>query len=513
MRPALVGSLVIGLLGFTATVEGRTFKCTSGDVTCLLAAIDAANGSTREHRVVLAAGVYTIDAPSRPELAPTGIALTGMLTIRGAGAADTIIQRTAGSTSFGLIRVLGTGRLTLERLTLTGGASEPSAAGGGIDSLGQLIVRDSVIESNGSTGRGGGISIRGGAATLVRTTVRDNHSQDGGGILLNDGTLEIVDSAIIGNHASVFGGGIFLPGFAGTLSTLSITNSTVGANVAPFGGALQIGIGDFIVPCCGTVVTIVYSTIANNHGLVGAGGLGGPYVAEDPVIGLKGTILAGNRHLLGLSNCRGVSMISAGHNMFDAPNDCPTTLQDTDMTADPELGDLIDDLQPGRSHYPLLAGSPAVDAGGVAPRDRRAHWKTPRGKGPRHAGDCLATDQVGQKRVGPCDIGAVEQQATTLNAVPSTAAPGDIVFATWAGVAAASPVDWIGLYRPGTTAVEFIDWVYVSCTKAPAAARPAGTCNVVLPSPLATGTYHLRLLANDGFEVLATSNEVLVRAN
>lgn len=101
----------------------------------------------------------------------------------------------------------------------------------------------------------------------------------------------------------------------------------------------------------------------------------------------------------------------------------------------------------------------------------------------------------------------------SLSAMPALLAPGAVVFATWDGVVAASPTDWIGLYRAGTSAIEFIEWVYVSCSKTPAAARPAGTCAVELPQTLASGDYSLRLLANDGFEVLATSNPVIVGGN
>jgi len=65
------------------------------------------------------------------------------------------------------------------------------------------------------------------------------------------------------------------------------------------------------------------------------------------------------------------------------------------------LGDLQDDGVPGNTHYPPLAGSPLIDAGGSV--------------GPT----CSPTDQIGQRRVegdadndgaNVCDVGAIEFQ-------------------------------------------------------------------------------------------------------
>ncbi|HSX81290.1 MAG TPA: choice-of-anchor Q domain-containing protein [Candidatus Saccharimonadia bacterium] len=48
---------------------------------------------------------------------------------------------------------------------------------------------------------------------------------------------------------------------------------------------------------------------------------------------------------------------------------------------------ITDDGTPGHGYFPLLPGSPAIDAGNDAA--------------------CPSTDQLGQRRVGPCDIGAI----------------------------------------------------------------------------------------------------------
>jgi hypothetical protein len=53
----------------------------------------------------------------------------------------------------------------------------------------------------------------------------------------------------------------------------------------------------------------------------------------------------------------------------------------------------LDDGTPGAGHFPLLANSPAIDRG----NDEVCS-----------ADPVLNTDQLGQLRVGPCDIGAIE---------------------------------------------------------------------------------------------------------
>jgi hypothetical protein len=100
---------------------------------------------------------------------------------------------------------------------------------------------------------------------------------------------------------------------------------------------------------------------------------------------------------------------------------------------------------------------------------------------------------------------------TTLSANPTTVAPGGTVTATWSGIANPSTTDWIGLYTPGAANTAYIDWLYVSCSQTAGAARASGSCPVTVPSTVAPGTYQLRLLANDGFTLLATSNTFTVQ--
>src|SRR2546425_7067188 len=57
---------------------------------------------------------------------------------------------------------------------------------------------------------------------------------------------------------------------------------------------------------------------------------------------------------------------------------------------------------------------------------------------------------------------------TTLFRSPTSVAAGDTVTATWSGIAAPTPTDWIGLYAVGTADGAYLAWVYVSCSHTPA---------------------------------------------
>jgi hypothetical protein len=99
----------------------------------------------------------------------------------------------------------------------------------------------------------------------------------------------------------------------------------------------------------------------------------------------------------------------------------------------------------------------------------------------------------------------------TLSVSPTSVAAGGTVTATWSGIATPSTRDWIGLYTPGAANTAYIQWIYVSCSQSAGAARASGSCPLVVPSTVAPGTYQLRLLANNGFTLLATSNNLTVQ--
>ena len=123
--------------------------------------------------------------------------------------------------------------------------------------------------------------------------------------------------------------------------------------------------------------TVLNSTIAENHGVGIANGVAGTVV-------LLNTLLALNAAQI--PDCFG-TVTSLGTNLIGDPTGCTITLQPTDLTGDPALDTFIDDGTPGNGHFPLLPGSQAIDAG-----NRPA---------------CPRTDQLGHRRIGRCDIGAI----------------------------------------------------------------------------------------------------------
>jgi hypothetical protein len=130
--------VVSGMLGLPRQSPAHVgaFTCAAGDVACLIDAINQANSSGVATTITLEAGTYTLTEVNNLTEGRNGLPLvTGTMTIQGAGAETTIIERDASAPGFGLVRVTATGALTLEGLTLrrgtgiSGGASLITAAG------------------------------------------------------------------------------------------------------------------------------------------------------------------------------------------------------------------------------------------------------------------------------------------------------------------------------------------------------------------------------------------------
>lgn len=90
-----------------------------------------------------------------------------------------------------------------------------------------------------------------------------------------------------------------------------------------------------------------------------------------------------------------MGVTSLGNNVIGDPTACPIERLSSDLIGDPSLGNYIDDGTPGDGHYLLLQGSQAINRGNPAV--------------------CPKTDQLGEKRVETCDIGAVEFQGTAVS--------------------------------------------------------------------------------------------------
>jgi hypothetical protein len=355
----LAAALVIYALTTSPPVQAKTFHCSAGDVSCLIAAINEANANRQKKNTIrLEAGTYiltAIDNTTAEE--PNGLpvanglpVITSTLTITGHGAKTTIIERDTSAPFFRILSVAAAGTLTLQRLTLRGGF--PFAGdGGGIFNDGILTIIKSTISQNGVRFpffSGGGI-FNDGTLTITDSTISSNGTLDGsGGGISNFGTLTITNSTISSNKARVDGNGIFNGG------TLTLTNST----------------------------------IVGNTPAVDAFGVSGGGIFTVGTVELQNTILALN--MVGLfgrgPDCFG-TVTSLGNNLIGDPTGCTITLQPSDLTGDPGLGDFTDNGKPGNGHFPLLPTSQAIDAGNNAV--------------------CPKRDQLGKRRVGPCDIGSI----------------------------------------------------------------------------------------------------------
>jgi hypothetical protein len=421
-------ALAVVLASASSAEAARKVRCAGGDVACVIAAVEASNTNGRDTVLLLERGVYTLDPGTYPALLPNGLTSTGNLTIKGAGADTTVIQRRADAPPFRILTAEG--RLTIEGVSIVGGdAGDTSCVcgggvfsagvltivaarvsmnrtgdevavsigqGGGIAATGPLMIIDSLVSHNNSN-TGGGISA-GAATTIAGSTISVNTAFFGGGVA--GGVLAISNSVFTGNRGS-FGGGIF----SSSGADYTLSNTTIAGNSAVFGGAIQIGVADAPPFCCffrGGTILIANSTLAGNRGSVGSGGIGGPpdFVGgNDQLINVRDTILAQNTFIgpVAVSDCgSNLLFTSLGHNWIGV---CPPlTLSDTDLTGDPRLGSLVDDGTPGNAHLPLLSDSLAIDAGGTAHPEHG------------HEADCPRRDQIGQRRVGACDIGAIEFQ-------------------------------------------------------------------------------------------------------
>jgi hypothetical protein len=411
LRSGLLMALLIGALGLAPPLWAAEFTCASGDVACLIDAINQANANGEANTITLEAGTYTLTAVDNTTDGFNGLpSVTGVVTIQGAGADTTILERDTNAPGFRLVHVAATGVLTLDGLTLQGGRAGVFGGGAGLFNRGALSLTHITVAHNSAGGGGaGGLLNSGGTATIAMTKFVNNDVFVGGGGILNEGgTLLITTTTFAGNFSEGVGG------LANQGGTVILTDSTFVDNGGDGSGAISNAFGtngvvvltnstiarNFVRPILGGspglrngpsgTVILTNSTVADNTGRGRAAGAALVNAPGGTVI-LTNTILARNTNPPAgqPSDCSG-PVTSLGTNLIGDPTGCTITLLPTDLTGDPGLGDFTDDGTPGNGHFRLLRRSPAIDAGNDA--------------------FCAPTDQLGRRRVGPCDIGAIEFQ-------------------------------------------------------------------------------------------------------
>src|SRR5437867_12528855 len=109
----IVAGLVVAL-GIARPVSAALFICASGDVACLIAAINTANANGESNLIRLGAGAFTLTAVNNDTDGSNGLpSVTSPLTIGGFGAGNTIIERAATAPLFRVFHVGQSGLLNL----------------------------------------------------------------------------------------------------------------------------------------------------------------------------------------------------------------------------------------------------------------------------------------------------------------------------------------------------------------------------------------------------------------
>jgi hypothetical protein len=382
----LLAALVVYALAPVRPGQAADFSCTAGDVACLITAINMANANGQANTITLKAGTYTLTAVDNFTDVGNGLpVVTSPLTIKGRDAETTIID---GAGHGRILNVAATGTLTLQRLTLRNGFTGASVGGGIFNNSGTLTLIDSILNRNRASACAGLLNNNG-TVTIIHTTFDGNETIfnfPGGGLcngfslganppIFEGGTVTIANSTFVHNIADN-AGGLFNRG------TMTLTNTTVAQNVAVLrggGGILNVDDG---------ILLLQNTTVAENHALNGVvGGIGGNVILQNSIIARNDTEPPPFSGPIVPFDFDCTSVTSLGNNLIGDLRGCTITLQPTDLTGDPGLGTFTNNGTPGNGHFPLLSTSQAIDAGNNAV--------------------CFQRDQLGRRRVGPCDIGAI----------------------------------------------------------------------------------------------------------
>jgi hypothetical protein len=427
----LFGSVLEIILVIPVTlkvVHAAEFFCYSGDVNCLIDSINSANGLPEEQHIInLESGSYTLQTVDNGEFGvPNGLpVITSSIRIQGSSNdLPTVIERDLNAPPFRIFEVSADGELTLDGIILRrGGGVDTILSGSAIFNLGVTSLHDSRVMDS-ITG-GFGTITNGGTLRVIRSIISHNRVFfTGGGINNGPGGNVLVENSTISHNFSQFAGGIF----NSNRGSLIVKNSSIIFNdigfAQPGGGIVNVGSAEIINTTiaknrAGGVfdrngagagvwnsgqISIINSTIRENEAIPespGAGRMTEPGAGITNIGGtvrIQNTIVEGN---VSTSNrpgqdCFGTIM-SLGNNLVGDLIDCPINLQPSDLTGEPGLGSFVEEDLPGRAFYPVLAGNPVIERG--------------------NPNACLQSDQLGNLRVGICDIGAVEFQGKMLVSV------------------------------------------------------------------------------------------------
>ena len=361
--------------------------------------------------------------------------ITSEMTIEGAG------YTIQGKDRFHIIGVHSRGNLTLNEVTITNGRA---GWGGAIGNFGILTITNSIIRDN-SADEGGAIGNEG-TLTIRNSSISNNTSEESGAIDNEGGTLTISNSSFSGNSAARYRGGAIY-----SYGTLSISNSSFSDNSANWEGGAIVNGGELSInnsSFSGNSAVVrgrAGGAIYNRHGTLtvtnssfsdnSAGGDGGAIYNRYETLSISNSTFSGNSAggdggaidnynsdgtlIVTNSTFSGNSAGEDGGGIYDDSTkltvylinsiiagsiggDCFGRLAENisnliedgscfaELIGDPMLGELVRPEDGSPAYYPLLEGSPAIDAA--------------------DAEHCTETDQIGTARPqgAGCDIGAIE---------------------------------------------------------------------------------------------------------
>ena len=374
-------------------------SASSGDLRYCITKADLSSGSTIDFSVAgtiqltkalpaLSANV-TINGPGATSLTIEGGGTSSnfsVLTInKGVTAAISGVSISGGHTKEGGGGIDNLGVMTLTNCTIS---NDSALTGGGIDNTGTMTLSDCTVSQVAGTYGGGVTNYIGGTAVIIGCTIADNTAANQGGGISTYGPLKLINSTIAGNTADS-AGGIYVDAETGSTT---LTNCTVTGNreTKDGGGGIH-AFGP----------TTLYNTI-----VCGNSGGAAPSTTPNDIAGSVDTSTSYN-NLVGTGGSGGLANGSNG-NLVGILN--------------PGLGTLSDNGGPTET-IPLLAGSPAIDAGDNA-------------KALDASGQPLTTDQRGpgfpRIQGARVDIGAFEFTPAPPPTPPTInwPNPADIVYGT-----------------------------------------------------------------------------------
>ena len=273
-------------LSASAAILTVTTNADSGAGSLRQAIASAAAGDS----IDFAAGIATV------ELTGGSLVIDRNLTIKGPGANLLSIRRAVSAPPF---RILDTSTtisnisVAIADLTIADGKAPPVVIGGsiypggGILNAHTLTLTRVAVVGNATTHSGGGIAnMLGGSLVLPQSTVSGNSTSGGfGGGIYSEGPATIVNSTISGNTSAGYGGGVESAG------TVTISSSTIYGNTASLesGGVhTTTVVGSAVVD--NTIIAkntapldpdIIASYTSHGHNLVGINFTCGPLAVGD----------------------------------------------------------------------------------------------------------------------------------------------------------------------------------------------------------------------------------------